>query len=99
MHACKNQTAHRNESDIRPHIGPDWNSEVMVTNSRFFGHALAAIRLEGGVHTLISNNVIGDSSIRASGSRSGIEVGGGCVVCIFSWSGVCGLCVVHRVVF
>ena len=54
--------------------GSRWNSEVMVTNSRFFGHALSAIRLEGGDHALISNNVIGDSSIRTAALHSAIEV-------------------------
>jgi len=55
-------------------VGPDWNSEVMVTNSRFFGHYMSAIELQGGSHTLISNNIISASSIRHCGQYSGLLV-------------------------
>ena len=55
-------------------IGEGWNSEVMVTNSRIFGHARSGIELLGGVHTIIANNVIGDNSNVGRGVASGIFV-------------------------
>ena len=56
------------------YVGPRWNSELMVTNSRIFGHHLSGIELWGGAHTLISNNVIGANSAAGVGVASGIFV-------------------------
>ena len=55
-------------------VGPAFDSELMVTNTRFFGHALQAIELGGGAHTLLSNNVITENSIAARGNASGVLV-------------------------
>ena len=55
-------------------VGPDWNSEVMVVNTRFFGHYLSAVELAGGAHTLLSNNIISASSLRQCGAVSGVLV-------------------------
>ena len=35
-------------------IGPAFDSEVMITNTRFFGHALSALEIAGGKHTVRS---------------------------------------------
>jgi hypothetical protein len=59
------------------YLGPEWNSEFMMTNSRIFGHHLAGIEIAGGAHTLISNNIIGDNSIAAPNASSGILVRSG----------------------
>lgn len=58
-------------------VEPSFSSEIMVTNSRFFGHALSAIVLAGGAHTTISNNVMTENSIAKSGLASGIVVHSG----------------------
>ena len=55
-------------------VGPRWNSEVMVTNSRFFGHYLSAVELQGGSHTLLANNIISASSLRHCGVLSAVLV-------------------------
>ena len=46
----------------------------MVTNSRFFGHYKSAVELQGGAHTLLSNNIFSASSLRACGNYSGVLV-------------------------
>ncbi len=69
-----NYTHTPNNHNNRVRSGPGWNSELLVTNTRFFGHALSAIRLEGGHHALITNNIIGDNSNLEVGLHSGIEV-------------------------
>jgi len=56
------------------YVGPEWNSEVQVTNSRIFGNALAGVELAGGVRALFSNNIIGDNSANATAAASGIVV-------------------------
>lgn len=38
-------------------IGAGFNSEVMMSNTRVFGHALSGVEIAGGAHTTISNNV------------------------------------------
>lgn len=55
-------------------VGPRFNSELMVTNTRFFGHALQAIELGGGAHASVSNNVLTENSIAKRGGASGIVV-------------------------
>jgi len=49
----------------------------MVVNTRIFGHALSAVELRGGVHTTMTNNIIGASSIRNPGSLPAILVRSG----------------------
>uniref|UniRef100_A0A7S2FP30 Right handed beta helix domain-containing protein n=1 Tax=Haptolina brevifila TaxID=156173 RepID=A0A7S2FP30_9EUKA len=56
------------------HVGPKFSSELMVTNCRFFGHALSAIELAGGAHATIGNNIISENSIATPGKASGILV-------------------------
>lgn len=58
-------------------VGARWNSEVLVTNTRFFGHALSAVELRGGAHTMLTNNIIGASSIRSPGTRAAVLVRSG----------------------
>jgi hypothetical protein len=56
-------------------VGTGFTSELMVSTSRFFGHALSAVELRGGTHATFSNNVIGENSIAAHGASSGFLVG------------------------
>lgn len=55
-------------------VGPDWNSEVQVTNTRIFGMHLAGVELGGGVRAAFSNNIIGDNSQAGAGVASGVLV-------------------------
>ena len=42
------------------YIGPGWNSEFMMTNSRVFGHMKGAgVEIAGGAHATLTNNIIG----------------------------------------
>ena len=55
-------------------VGPGFNSELQVTNSRIFGHSLSGIVLGGGRHHLFTNNIVGDNSIVGVNVSSGILV-------------------------
>lgn len=44
-------------------VGAAFDSELMVVNTRFFGHALSVIELAGGAHATFSNNIITENSI------------------------------------
>jgi hypothetical protein len=55
-------------------VGPDWNSEVQLTNSRIFGHHLTGVELAGGRHALVSNTIVGDNSIVGVNASSGVPV-------------------------
>jgi hypothetical protein len=58
-------------------VGPLFNSEIMVVNTRIFGHALAGVELSGGAHTTFTNNVISANSIAKAGASPGIRVRAG----------------------
>ena len=58
-------------------VGSGWNSELLITNSRIFGHWRAGVEIAGGSHTLLSNNVIGDNSIAGHNASSGVLVRSG----------------------
>lgn len=58
-------------------IGPRFNSETMMTNTRVFGHALSGVEIAGGVHATFSNNIIGACSVAGKGLASGILVKAG----------------------
>ena len=58
-------------------MGASFSSELMVTNTRFFGHALSAIELRGGHHATLSNNVIGENSLAKHDAVSGVLVRSG----------------------
>lgn len=58
------------------YVGPRWSSELMVTNTRIFGHHAAGILLAGGAHSMITNNVIGMNNIGRRNS-SGVLIKAG----------------------
>eukprot|EP01043_Picozoa_sp_COSAG02_P044871 COSAG02_NODE_4048_length_5862_cov_18.270692_7_plen_571_part_00 len=58
-------------------IGPRFNSETMVTNTRFFGHRLSGIEIAGGAHATFTNNIIGANSIAGKRVASGVLVKAG----------------------
>jgi hypothetical protein len=62
-------------------VGAGWNSELMITNSRIFGHWRAGVEIAGGSHALLSNNIIGDNSIAGLNATSAVLVRQG--VCDF----------------
>ena len=58
-------------------IGPRFNSETMVTNTRIFGHRLSGVEIAGGAHATFTNNIIGACSIAGRGVASGVLVKAG----------------------
>jgi hypothetical protein len=58
-------------------VGPNFDSEIMITNTRFFGHALQAVEIGGGKHTVISTCVITENSIAVQKNASGVLVKAG----------------------
>ena len=58
-------------------IGPRFNSETMVTNTRIFGHRLSGIEIAGGAHATFTNNIIGACSIAGKGVASAVLVRAG----------------------
>lgn len=58
-------------------IGPYFNSETMVTNTRIFGHRLSGIEIAGGAHATFTNNIIGACSIAGKSVASGVLVKAG----------------------
>merc|ERR1712216_132527 len=58
-------------------IGERYNSETMVVNTRFFGHALSAIEIAGGKHASFMNNILGENSLAMHNASSGVHVRAG----------------------
>ena len=59
------------------YVGPQWNSEIMITNTRIFGNKLSGVELAGGVNALLSNNVVADNGGGGKGLRSGVLIRSG----------------------
>eukprot|EP00040_Diaphanoeca_grandis_P043199 m.267277 g.267277 ORF g.267277 m.267277 type:complete len:487 (-) comp72135_c0_seq1:281-1741(-) len=73
------------------YVGPSWNSELIVSNTRIFGNSGPGIQLSGGTQTVISNNVITQNSIAAIGQSSGIIIDAGVQGFIISNNHIGGL--------
>jgi hypothetical protein len=66
------------------YVGPDWNSEITIVNTRIFGHNRSGVVIAGGAHALVSNNLIGDNSIAGMGLYPGVSVASGVSDFIFT---------------
>lgn len=55
-------------------VGLDWTAELQISNSRIYGNAQDGVRMAGGQHATLANNIIGDNSQAAVGGFSGIAV-------------------------